>query len=144
MGSVAAQLILAVTAYDLAPDKHAVVRWGIFTLSQWLLLPSLVLVLLSGLATFGLHRAFHDAPWAWMKAVLTVAVLEGTLVAVQGPARRAAELSQKLADGEPTVAAALDEALRHERGGLWVIMGLCALNIGLAIWRPKFRWMRPR
>lgn len=144
MGSIAAQLVLAITAADLAPGEFAAVRWGILTLSKWLLLPSLMVVLLSGLATFGLHRAFHDAPWAWMKAVLTLAVLEGTLVAVQAPARRAAELSSQLANGDPTIAAALDDALRHERGGLWVIMALCVVNIGLAIWRPRFRWMQPR
>ena len=144
MGALAAQIVLAATAVDLPPDAYATLRWGILAMSKWLLLPSLVVVLLTGLAAFGLHKPYHDAPWAWMKAVLTIAVLEGTLVAIQAPARKAAELSKALAGGDETVAAALHDVLRHEQGGLWVIMGLCVLNIVLAIWRPRFRWMTPK
>lgn len=144
MGAIGTQIVLATTAAELGPHEFATLRFGMLNVSRWIMLPSLVIVLTSGIMAWALHRAYHDKPWAWMKAALTVAVLEGTLVAIQGPARRAAELSAKLAGGDDSVAAALNDALRHERGGLWIIMGLCVINIALAVWRPRFRWMTPK
>ena len=144
MGAIAAQLLLAITADGMPPDEYATLRWGILIVSKWLLLPSLVVVLVSGLLAFGWHRPYHEAPWAWMKAALTIAVLEGALVSVQGPARRAAELSTQLAQGNETVTTALLDVIRHERSGLWIMMALCIVNIALAVWRPRFRWLTPK
>ena len=144
MGAISAQIILALTAGELAPDEFATVRWAILVISKWMLLPSLVVVLVSGLFAFGLHRPYHNAPWAWMKVLTTAAVLEGTLVAIQAPARKAAALAAQRAAGDDTIAEALADVLRHERGGLWVVMFLCVVNIALAVWRPRFRWMTPK
>ncbi|MFO0635353.1 MAG: hypothetical protein U0168_21100 [Nannocystaceae bacterium] len=50
-------------------------------------MPSLLVVLVSGLCAIAVHHPFHNAGWAWLKAATTLLVLEGTLVAVQGPAQ---------------------------------------------------------
>jgi hypothetical protein len=136
MGALVAQLILSAYARGLAAHDQAVVRAGILLLSEWLLLPSLAVVLVSGVFAIAIHRPFHNAGWAWVKALLGVAMLEGTLGGVQGTAREAAAITKKIAEGhaEPGL---LEPVLRHEAGGLWVVLALSVINIALAIWRPK-------
>jgi len=136
MGALAAQLILVFRSRAMPPAPYAALRMSIETLTQWLLLPSLTLVLLSGLIAIAVHPPYHNAGWAWVKALLGVSVLEGTLGGVQGPARQAAELSAKVLTGEADPVAMAD-VVRHEWGGLWVILALAVANVALAIWRPR-------
>lgn len=139
LGAVAAHAILSFHADGLPAAEYATMRHAILLLSEWLLLPSLLVVLASGLFSMALHPPFHNAGWAWIKAATTVLILEGTLVAVQGPARTAAEVSAEIAAGDSANAALLDDIVRHERGGLGVIAFLSVANIALAVWRPRFR-----
>jgi hypothetical protein len=44
---------------------YAAVRSAIAALVKWLLVPSLALVLVSGLLAIALNRAYRDAGWAW-------------------------------------------------------------------------------
>ena len=139
MGAVAAQLIMAVHAQGLPDLEYAAVRQSILLVSEWLLLPSLCVVLLSGLWAMAAHSPYHNADWAWIKLGMTALVLEGTLIAVQGPAKQAAELSLRIAAGEAELGAQLQDALRHEQGGAVVVLLLATANIVLAVWRPRFR-----
>ena len=139
MGAIAAHIILSIISADMPPEQLAVVRHGIWVISRWLLLPSLGLVLFTGLIAMAIHPPYHNAGWAWIKALLTALVLEGTLGGIQGPARDAAKLSAQVAQGDLSATPALEAVLRHERGGLWVIMFLSVVNIALAVWRPRLK-----
>ncbi|MEQ9500458.1 MAG: hypothetical protein RIT81_26525 [Deltaproteobacteria bacterium] len=139
MGAIAAQIILSIAALDLPDAEYATYREAIHVVSKFLLLPSLGLVLFTGLLAIAVHPPYHNAGWAWIKALLTVAVLEGTLGGIQGPAREAATLARRIAEGDESARAAIGHVLRHESGALWMIMFLSVVNIALAVWRPKLR-----
>lgn len=136
MGSLAACMVLAATAPTHSLIAYAAVRQSIAALMQWLLVPSLAAVLVSGLLAIAANRAYHNAAWAWLKALLGISVFEGTLLTVVASARRAAELSAAAASGTADPAQ-LAEVLHTERGGLWIILALSFINIALAVWRPK-------
>ncbi|MCA9550836.1 MAG: hypothetical protein KC933_12450 [Myxococcales bacterium] len=142
MGAAAAQLIYATHAADLGPAEYAAARQGILLMTKLLLMPSLVLVIVSGLLAMGLHQPFHNADWVWIKALMTPLVFEGTLIAVQGPAQTAAALAARIAEGDLAARETLQGVLRHETGGLWVILVLSTANVLLAVWRPRFRRRR--
>jgi hypothetical protein len=71
-GSLAACIVLVVTAPTDSLVGYAAVRQGIAAISQWLLVPSLAIVLVSGLLAIAANRAYHDAGWAWIKALLGI------------------------------------------------------------------------
>ena len=135
-GSLAACIVLVATAPTDSLAGYAAVRQGIAAISQWILVPSLAIVLVSGLLAIAANRAYHDAGWAWIKALLGIVMFEGTLITISASARRAAELSALAAagGGDP---AQLAEVLRTEWGSLWLILALSIANVLLAVWRPR-------
>ena len=136
MGAFAACLVLVMRGPAQPLVAYAAVRQSIAAISQWLLLPSLALVLISGLLSIAVNRAFHNAAWAWIKALLGISVFEGTLVTINASARRAAELATLAANGHAD-AAQLAQVLRTERGGLWLLLARSLVTIVLAVWRPR-------
>ena len=135
-GSFASCLVLGLKGPTEPLLAYAAVRQSIAAITQWLLLPSLFVVLASGLLAIAVNRAHHDAAWAWVKALLGISMFEGTLLTVNASARRAAESSALAVSGQGD-AAQLAELLRTERGGLWVLLALSLANIWLAVWRPR-------
>jgi len=138
LGSLAACIVLVATAPP--PESlagYAAVRVGIAALARWLLVPSLALVTASGLLAIVVNRAYVDAGWAWLKAVLGISAFLGTLLTVAGSARHAAVLATLAAAGSAD-RAGLALALRAEWGALWTLLALALVNVGLGVWRPRF------
>jgi len=135
MGGFASVLVLAGAAAAQPPEALAAVRAGLEVVATWLLLPSLLLVVLSGLLGIGVHRPFHNAGWVWLKAATGVLLFEATLH-LQASAKDAALLSRLALEGEGD-AAILAEVLRGERLGLLVLLGVCLANVVLGVWRPR-------
>ncbi len=136
VGSLAACLVLVATAPTHSAVGYAAVRESIAALAKWLLVPSLGIVLVSGLLAIAANRAFHNAVWAWVKALLGVSMFEGTLLTISASARRAADLSALAASGHADPAQ-LAEVVRTEWGGIWLLISLSVANILLAVWRPR-------
>ena len=136
VGSFAACLVLVLKGPTEPLVAYAAVRQAIALITQWLLLPSLVIVVTSGLLAIAANRAFHNAAWAWVKALLGLSMFEGTLLTINASARRAGELPALAVSGQGD-AAQLAELLRTERGGLWLLLTLSLANIVLAVWRPR-------
>lgn len=142
-GAIAAHLVLLSVLPDLDTlAEAAALRAGIAAVATWLLLPSLVLVLVSGLLAIAAHPQFGNAGWVWVKVALGLAIFEGTLVSVQRPATRNLEHTLDALAGEIS-GAELSGLLHSEWGPLWVILSICVANIVLGIWRPRIG-KRPR
>jgi len=134
-GSFAACIVLIAKA-PRSPVAYAAVRQGVANIAQLLLLPSLGIVLISGLLAIAADNLYKNAAWAWIKALLGISVFEGTLITINAGAKRAAELSALAAAGQGDPAQ-LAEVLHSEWGGLWLLMVLSIVNIVLAVWRPR-------
>ena len=137
MGSLAACAVLVAVAPRESLVEYAAFRQGIEAVTRIVLVPSLALVLVSGLLAIAFNRAWHDAGWAWIKALLGIVMFEGTLLTIQASARRAAELSALAASTATPDPVALEPLLRTERGGLWLMLALCFANVVLGVWRPR-------
>ena len=137
-GALLAQLIML---NNMPPTgdlvAYAAARGQMGLVAQWLLFPSLALVLVSGLLSMAWTDAFHGAGWVWLKLALGVSVFEGTLIAVQGPAVREAELAAQALAGE-VEAALLGATASAEWKSSLVILGVAIANVVLAVWRPRF------
>lgn len=139
-GALAAYIILLGTAPEPSSlAEYATVRQSIAAIGKWLLLPSLLIVLTSGLLAIAAHTPYLNARWTWLKAVLGLSMFEGTLVGIQGPAEHAATITDKALAGaiDP---ARVPELLHDEWRTLWFILALALANVAIAIWRPRLRW----
>jgi len=124
-------------------EAYAAARIQMGLVAKWVLFPSLAAVLVSGLLSMAWTDAFHGAGWVWMKLALGVSVFEGTLIAIQGPARRGAERAAQALAGEidPEL---LATTLSAEYKSTLVILGVAVANVVLGVWRPKFTRRRER
>ena len=117
--------------------SFASIRHGIALINKWLLTPSLLVVLVSGLLAIAASDTYKNAGWAWTKALLGLVTFEGTLLTIVGNGRRAAEHAASAVAGRADAMSQVTEALRTEWGALWLMLGLGLVNIVLAVWRPR-------
>ena len=137
MGAMACLLVLlAFVPTPTALAEYAVMRGAMGGIATWILLPSLGLVLVSGLLAIGVNRAYHNAGWAWVKLFSGLLVFEWTLAGIQGPMQQEAELSVRALAHE-VEAAALGISLDAERKSLWIMLAIATANVILGIWRPR-------
>jgi hypothetical protein len=142
MGALGACLVLLVSAPQDSLEGYAAIRRGMDAIARWMLVPSLAIVLISGLLSIAANRAYVDAGWAWIKALLGIAMFEGTLLNIQATGRKVMELSQAALASGQSDAAALAPLLRTEWLGLWTMFALSFVNLVLAVWRPRLQRRR--
>ena len=102
------------------------------------LMPSLLISLLFGLASMAAVSGFHGAPWAWAKLVTTVLMLEGSLLGIQSPLKREALLAER-ALADPSQLGQLAQNISSEQSSLVLIGVVATANVALGVWRPRFR-----
>lgn len=130
-GGLAACLVINLTANRASSAEFAAARQVFAVIAQYVLIPSMAVVVVSGLIAMMATRGYQDAGWAWVKAVLGISVFLAT-VRVVGTGSTLAPMS--VVSTDPTV---LDAMLRSERNMLWMLIALCVVNVLLAVWRPK-------
>ncbi len=140
LGSVLVCLLLLGTARSAASPGSAAVSAAVSVVVHWVLLPSFIATILSGLLALVATPPYMDSGWAWLKALLSLSLFEASLM-LSGTTRDIALLSQQ-ADGSGEVVRELAQQQRTETGVLWVLFGVCFANVVLGIWRPRL--MRSR
>ena len=130
-GGLAACLVINLTANRASSAEFAAARQVFAVIAQYVLIPSMAVVVVSGLIAMMATRGYQDAGWAWVKAVLGISVFLAT-VRVVGTGSTLAPMS--VVSTDPTV---LDAMLRSERNMLWMLIALCVVNVLLAVLRPK-------
>jgi hypothetical protein len=104
-------------------------------IGAWVVMPSLVLTLTSGLLAIAVTTAFHDAGWAWIKAATGILILAGGLHALS-PIQDEARLSAEALAGRLDPAT-LTGIAPGEISTLWVLLAVSTANVVLGIWRPR-------
>lgn len=136
-GLGAYMLILGTGPGPEVVPEHAALRQSLAMLSKWLIVPSLLGVILSGVLSMAVHHPFQDKGWVWAKLLSGLLIFESSLATIDGPARRAAEVAERARLGE--IDAASMAALINDRwGAWWVLLVLFFANVVLGIWRPRF------
>lgn len=118
-------------------SEYSSMRESLAMVAKWLLVPSMMVVLVSGLWAMAIHYPFHEAPWVWLKALSGILVFEATLGSIDAPSQAAATAALSAVNGEID-AARLAELVRDEWGAWWMLLFLCVANVALATWRPRF------
>lgn len=136
IGGLGCYMVLLTLAPQDSPAAYADLRSSLAGISNYLLLPSLAVALVSGLLSMAVHKPFLDKGWAWIKAALGILMFKGVLTIIGAKANHAEAIARRLADGEP-VAELLSRALAYEWYALWAIMALSVANVVLGIWRPR-------
>ncbi len=136
-GAFATCLVMAMKKPDAPLLAYVAAREQIAFVSQWLMMPSLALVIISGFVAMLLQPAYYDAGWVWVKAALGLSLFEGTLIVAGNSAHLATQLSALAATSQADTAA-LTDAVHAERMTLWLLLAVCLANIVLAVWRPRF------
>lgn len=117
--------------------SYATVRTQMALVAQWIIFPSLIVVLVGGLLAMAWNNTYINAGWVWLKLALGLSTFEGTLLAVQGPARREAERAAQALAGE-LEPDSLGLSASSEFNSAIIILLIAIINVVLAIWRPRF------
>lgn len=136
-GLAAYMLVIAATPEVTSLEAHASLRASLAVVAKWLILPSMLIVLVSGLLAMAVHYRFQEMPWVWIKALSGILIFEATLASVDAPAQQAAAATARAVAGEID-AATLKSLVRDEWVAWWILLALSAANVILAIWRPRF------
>lgn len=138
-GALVAHMLVLSTASPDSLVEYAALRRAIEAITGWLLVPSLGLVLTSGLAAMMVHTPFQNARWVWLKALLGFPLFEGTLITIDGLAQTAASLAIEAAGGGAHDPALIAHMVAAEWRSLWIILTLAVAQTVVGVWRPKLR-----
>ncbi len=137
-GGLAAYLMVLLAApADADLNTRLALRESLAFVASWLIMPSMLVVLASGLLAMAAHYPFVNAPWVWVKAISGLLIFEATLASVDAPAQQAVEALNRAVAGLVTEAD-LARLVRNEWGAWWMLLALSLANVALGIWRPRF------
>jgi len=137
MGAAAAMVIvLMFTPASIDDAGYATVVLGMSKLAAWIIGPTMVLTVITGLLAMAVHPPFQDAGWVWAKAATGILVLQAGLHII-GPLQ---EEAARAANGLAISADAANTArlFKAEINTAWVLLGVSVANIALGVWRPRF------
>ncbi len=134
-GIGALAVIMMLAPASIGTTGYGAILVPMAKIAAWIMGPSMVLTVLSGLLSMAAVRAFQDAGWVWLKAATGILILEGGLH-VLGPIQEEAKRGARALPGSPTPAG-LAQLFHAELNTLWVLLAVSLANIALGIWRPR-------
>jgi len=136
IGGIGCYMVLLTISVPETAGTYADLRQSISVISNYIILPSMALVIGTGLLSMIVHQPFTEKGWVWIKAMTGILLFEGTLTIVGARASYAAQKSAEIAAGI-VPADTLDSLIAREWGTLVIVMGIALLNIVLGVWRPR-------
>ncbi len=140
-------IIILFVLHQQLPDPfqsiniYVSLRQSMERIASLVLLPSLMLTVISGLISMAVVPGFHDSPWAWVKLLTSIVILEGSLLGIQGPIEKEAALAQAALSETGLIGSLSLHSLSEQRS--LILIGFAAsLNVALGVWRPKFGSVR--
>lgn len=136
IGGLGCYMVLLAISVPETLQGYADLRQSISVISNYVIFPSLALVIGTGLLAMVVHAPFMDKGWAWLKTISGLLMFEGTLTIIGARANYAAQKSAEIAAGA-IPADSLDDLISREWGTLAIVMGIAIANVILGVWRPK-------
>ncbi len=141
VGALALQLVIAFRYNPLLATDDATAlgaRAVMAEVTRWVMGPSLVVCVVSGLLLMGLNRTFASAGWVWAKALLGLMLVKG-VITIQDPAvHELYALAMQGIAGKADALAELARLARMEWLGGWLALTLAVAAIAFGVWRPRF------
>lgn len=137
MGAVVALavvLMLAPTSIDT--PGHVPFLVATSKIAAWIIGPSMVVTIVTGLLAMVATPAFQDVGWAWAKAATGILILQAGLHVIGPIQEEAKRAAGALADGSD--AASTTRLIEAEVNTLWVLLAVSIANVALGVWRPRF------
>lgn len=138
-GGLAVSMLLAATVDESTGTSFAAGRRAISTVASTVTLPSLVLLVVTGMLLMIRQPVYFESRWVRAKAVIGALAAGTMLLAVQPAVTRMDGLAQMAVQGQPVLGPA-SSALRFELIGGAACLVLCLLAVALAVWRPSLGW----
>jgi uncharacterized membrane protein len=136
-GAIAALAVVVILApASVGAAGYVQIMRVMAKIAAWLVGPSMVLTVITGLLAMAATPAFYDAGWVWAKAATGVVLLEGSL-RVLGPLQDEAKRAGTALAGGPNPAE-VTHLLNAEGATLWLLLAVSVANIALGVWRPRF------
>ena len=136
IGGLGCYMLMLGFAPKETPTAYADMRAMIAAISNFIVLPSLALALVSGLLAMVVHTPFLDKGWVWLKALMGILMFKGVLLLVVAEANRAASVSRKIANGEEA-GTLFTSAQYAEWWAVGAVMALSVANVIFGVWRPR-------
>lgn len=142
-GGILVSLVLGVTVDATSPSGAATVHAAIAHVGGAVVVPSLVIVLLTGMLLVVSRPQFISARWVWVKAALGIATGAVVLLMLQPAVNAAATVAIGGAEGGRAMVP-LSEVVQGEHFAAYLALVLVALAAVVAIWRPRLGGTRTR
>jgi hypothetical protein len=141
VGALVLQLVVAFRYNALLATDDATAlgaRAVLVEVTRWVMGPSLVVCVVSGLLLMGLNRTFASAGWVWAKALIGFMLVKG-VITIQDPAvHELYALATQGIAGKVEALAELARLARMEWLGGWLALALAVGAIAFGVWRPRF------
>lgn len=136
-GGILVSLVLADTVDATSPSATASIHAAIALICGALIVPSMIVMLLTGMLLVVAKPHLIGARWVWVKAVLGLVTGAVILLALQPAVNAAASISATGALGE-AAPGPLANVVASEHAAAWWTLGLVLVAMVIAVWRPKF------